>query len=57
MDMGGVSDVPNQSHLTKVVIGCDEEEHGKTKEEEEDILSNVTRPVSPEEILMQVGSD
>lgn len=55
VDVGGVSDVPNQSHLTKVVIGCEEEERETAaKAEEEDVLSSIVRPESPEEIIMQV---
>ena len=56
VDVGGVSEVPNQSHLTKVVIGCEEEEEEpEEEEEEEDILASLAQPPeSPEEILMQV---
>ena len=52
VDVGEVADVPNQSHLTKIVIGVEGEE--LQDEKEEDILTSVTRPESPEEILMQV---
>ena len=54
VDVGGVSEVPNQSHLTKVVVGVEEEkEEEEEGDEVEDVLASVP-PESPEEILMQV---
>ena len=52
VDVGGVNDVMNQSHLTKVVVGFDKEED--TDDEDEVVLGGAA-PDSPEEILMQVS--